>query len=156
MTLLDAEKYDEGRARRRRIAIILIVIAVVFLVWVGYHLRNYPERHAADKFFTALQKQDWDGAYAIWMNDPDWKQHPQKYPNYGYNDFYRDWGPAGEWGLIKSHTVDCSLATNSGVIVQITVNGRTEHPYLYVSKEDKTLSFSPNEIQCGNMSWLIE
>jgi hypothetical protein len=156
MTLLDAQQYDEARARRRRVRIIAAIVLVIFFAWLAYHLRNYPERHAVDKFFTALQKQDYESAYGIWWNDPDWKQHQQKYSNYPFNDFYRDWGPGGEWGLIKNHSLDCSYGTQSGVIVQTTVNQRAEHAYLYVSKSDKNLTFSPNEIQCGNLSWLIE
>jgi hypothetical protein len=156
MTLLDAQQYDVARERRRRIWIVCIIVGVLVLAWAAYHLRNYPERHAADKFFAGLQKQDYDTAYAIWFNDPHFKEHPQKYSEYPYNDFYRDWGPGGEWGLVKNHSVDCSFATNSGVIVQVTVNRRAEHAYLYVSKADKTLSFSPTEIQCGSLSWLTE
>jgi hypothetical protein len=156
MTLMDAQRFDEARARRRRTVIIVTVLAVLFLAWLGYHLRNYPERHAVDKFFTALQNKDYEGAYGIWFNDPNWRQHLQKYTTYPYSDFYRDWGPGGEWGLVQNHSVDCSLATESGVIVQVTVNHRAEHAFVYVSKVDHTLSFSPTEIQCGNMSWLIE
>src|SRR5438105_4062693 len=137
MTLLDAQQYDEARARRRRVRIIAAIVLVIFFAWLAYHLRNYPERHAVDKFFTALQKQDYESAYGIWWNDPDWKQHQQKYSNYPFNDFYRDWGPGGEWGLIKNHSLDCSYGTQSGVIVQTTVNQRAEHAYLYVSKSDK-------------------
>ena len=43
-------------------------------------------------------------------------------------------------------------ARGNGVIVQVTVNDRTEHAYVWVEKSDRTLSFSPNEIDCGN--WL--
>jgi hypothetical protein len=38
------------------------------------------------------------------------------------------------------------------VIVQVTVNQRAEHAYVWVEKSNRTLSFSPTEIQCGN--WL--
>jgi hypothetical protein len=157
MTLMDAEQYDAARARRRRVLIIAVVILVLAGAWVAYHLRDYPERSAVDKFFTALQGQKYEDAYGIWFHDPDWRQHPQKYSQYPYNDFYRDWGPGGEWGLVKSHAVDCSVATDSGAIVQVTVNQRAEHAYVYVMKSDKSLSFSPNEIQCGNwVGWLLE
>ena len=157
MTLMDAEQFDAARARRRRQLIITLVILVLLGGWAAYHFRNYPQRRAVDKFFTALEAQKYEDAYGIWFNDPDWRQHPQKYSGYAYNDFYRDWGPGGEWGLVKSHGVDCSVATDSGVIVQSTVNQRAEHPYLYVTKADKTISFSPNEVQCGNwFGWLIE
>jgi len=159
MTLLDAQQFDEQRARRRRNKIILIIVIVLIGAWIAYHFRNYPERAQVDKFFAALQKQNYEGAYGIWFRDPDWKQHQPKYSNYVYNDFYRDWGPGGEWGLIKSHSVDCSLSPSggSGVIVQVTVNQRTEHAFVWVQKSDRTLSFSPTEIECGNwLSWVTE
>ena len=156
MTLMDAQQYDEARARRRRKLIIIGIVAAIVLAWVAYHMRNYPQRHAVAQFFADLQKQDYEAAYGAWFRDPEWKQHPNEYSNYGYNDFYRDWGPGGEWGLIKTYKVDCSLTSGSGVIVQTTVNNRAEHSYLWVAS-DKTLSFSPSEIQCGNwFAWLLE
>jgi hypothetical protein len=146
MTLMDAEQPDLKRERRRTILIISGIVLILFLAWLGYHERNYGQRHAADKFFAAIQNKQYEQAYAIWKN-----------PQYAYNDFYTDWGPGGEWGLVKDYSVDCSLNTGSGVIVQVTVNGRSEHPYLWVKKEDNSLSFSPSEIQCGNwFAWLLE
>jgi hypothetical protein len=157
MTLMDANEYDASRDRKRRLLILSIVIAVIVLAWAAYHLRNYSQRHAADKFFAAIQKQDYESAYGIWQNDPGWKQHQDKYQTYSYADFFRDWGPGGEWGLVKNYSIDCSFATTSGVIVQATVNQRAQHPYLWISKKDNTLSFSPTEIQCGNwFAWLTE
>jgi hypothetical protein len=157
MTLMDAQQYDEARSRRRTKLIITGVIALLILAWVAFHFRNYPERRAADKFLTDLQQNNPEGAYGVWVQDPQWKQHPAKYSNYTYGDFYRDWGPAGDWGIIKSHRIDCSLSSGSGVVVQATVNGRAEHTYVWVDKGDKTLHFSPNEIDCGNwFGWLTE
>jgi hypothetical protein len=160
MTLLDAQQFDEARVRRRRKWILTAAVVLLFLAWVVYHLRHYPERAQVDKFFSALQKQDYESAYGIWFHDPYWKQHPPKYSkDYPYSEFYRDWGPGGEWGLIKAHSVDCSLGPSggSGVIVQVTVNHRTEHAYVWVQTSDQTLSFSPTEIECGNgLSWMIE
>lgn len=154
---MDAQQYDDTRDRRRKKLIIAGLIIVLVLGWVGYHLRNYPERHAADRFFATLQHHDIEGAYALWVKDPDWKQHQQKYSQYAYGDFLQDWGPSSEWGVIKSHEVNCSYSSGSGVIVQATVNGRAEHAYVWVDKGDKTLHFSPNEIECGNWwGWLTE
>jgi hypothetical protein len=137
----------------------LPVFVILILAWVGYHLRNYPERHAADKFFTALQKQDVQGAYGLWVKDPDWKQHPTKYSNYTFSDFFLDWGPSGQWGVIKSHSVDCSYSSGNGVLVQATVNGRAEHAYVWVYKSDKTLHGPPADVEldCGNWwGWVTE
>lgn len=154
---MDAQQYDEARARRRTKYIIIGIIAVLILAWVGYHFRDYPERRAADQFFSALQRGDVEGAYTLWLKDPNWKQHPQKYSQYSFGDFSSDWGPSGEWGIIKSHDIDCSLSSGGGVIVQATVNHRTEHAYVWVDKGDKTFHFSPNEISCGNWwGWLTE
>jgi len=159
MTLLDAQQYDPARDRRRRVWITTGIILLLILAWVAYHFRDYPERHAVSTFFAALQKQDFESAYGVWFHDPGWKMHPAKYSAYPFNDFNRDWGAGGEWGLVKSYAVDCSLSPGggSGVIVQVTVNGRTEHPYVWVEKSTRTLSFSPNEIQCGNWwAWVVE
>jgi hypothetical protein len=157
MTLLDAQQYDESRDRRRVKVLITSIIAAMFLGWVIFHLRNYPDRHAADKFFAALAKQDMEGAFGVWNNDPGWKQHADKYSKYGYAEFDQDWGPSGEWGIVKSHSIDCSYSSGSGVIVQATINGRAKHAYVWVDKSDKTLHFSPDEIDCGNWwGWMTE
>lgn len=154
---MDAQQYDEARARRRRNVIIIAVIAAIILAWVAYHLRNWPERHVADNFFSALQQQNLEAAFAVWYHDPEWKQHPDKFSKYSFGDFQQDWGPSGEWGIIKSHTIDCSYSTGTGVIVQATLNRRAEHTYVWVDKSDKTVHFSPNEIDCGNWwGWLTE
>ena len=152
MTLLDAPQPDLARERRRKKIISAAIIAVLVLGFLGWRFRYWPEEHVASRFFTDLQHKNYEGAYGVWMHDPDWKQHPGKYTNYSYSDFYRDWGPGGEWGVVKSHSVDCALGTKegTGVILQVTVNGRTEHPYLYVDKADKTMSFSPTELRCGS------
>jgi hypothetical protein len=99
-----------------------------------------------DRFFDALQQRNYETAYGIWMHDPNWKQHLDKYKEYPFNDFYRDWGPGGEWGIIKSHKIygaGTPSGGGSGVIVEVVVNGRAEHARVWVEKSDKTLSFSP-------------
>jgi hypothetical protein len=157
MTLMDAQQYDETRDRRRRNFIIAGVFIVLILGWLGYHCRHYPERRVADQLFGALQRGDVEGAYAIWVKDPNWKQHPEKHTQYAYGDFAQDWGPSGEWGIIKSYRIDCSYSSGSGVIVQATVNNRAQHAYVWVDKNDKALFVSPNDIDCGNwFGWLTE
>ena len=71
MTLLDAQQYDDSRDRRRTKIIIIAIVAGLLLAWMGYHLRNYSERHAADEFFAALQKQNLEAAFAAWNQDPN-------------------------------------------------------------------------------------
>jgi len=146
MTLLDPVPYDPARDRRRKIKIASAIVLVLILAWIAWMHRNWPEEHAVSRFFEALKQNSFETAYGIWQHDPDWKQHPEKYPNYPFKDFYRDWGPGGEWGVIHAYKVDASRSPKgggSGVIVEVVVNDRAEHARIWVQKSDKTLSFSP-------------
>ena len=109
--------------------------------------RNWPEERVVDKFFTALQHQDYETAYGIYFNDPGWREHQQKYSQYTYADFYRDWGPGGEWGLVKSHGIYGTANTKSfgggGVVVEVIVNERSEHARMFVQRSDKTMTVYP-------------
>lgn len=145
MTLLDAPRYDPAKERRRRILIGSLIVAVLVLGIFGWFYRNWPEEHVVDKFFDALQKQEFESAYGIYFHDLAWRQHPQKYARYGYSDFYQDWGPGGEWGLIKSHKIYGSATSQegTGVIVEVIVNNRAEHARMFVQKSDKTITLAP-------------
>ena len=114
MTLLDAQEIDPEKTRKRKVRIIfatvLVVIVLViglvgFMLGHGWWFRYWPEEHIVGKFFDSLQKQDFKSAYGIWMHDPQWQQHPEQHPKYPFNEFYRDWGPGGEWGTIKTQSV---------------------------------------------------
>ena len=145
MTLMDAQQFDEARARRRRNLIIVAIVGAIILIWVAYHLRNYPERHVASKFFAALAHQDIEGAYAIWYQDPNWKQHLQKYAGYNFGTFELDWGPTGEYGEIRSHRIRNALTpkNSSGVVVIAMINDRKTPLALWVEKNDRSITFLP-------------
>jgi hypothetical protein len=147
MTLLDAQPYDPAKARRRKIKITAAVLLLIFLASAGWFYRNWLETRQVDKFFDALQNKDYERAYGIYFNDPAWRQHQQKYSQYPYGDFYRDWGPGGEWGLIKSHRIYGSANTkgfgSGGVVVEVIVNERAEHARMFVQKADKTITVYP-------------
>jgi len=158
MTLLDAKELDPKIARTRKRRGIFATVAVVivlaigllgFLLGHGWWFRYWPEEHVVGKFFDALQKQDYNTAYGIWMQDPDWRQHPDRYAKYSFGDFYRDWGPGGEWGLIKTQRVfgaSTCPGGGSGVVVDVVVNDRAEHAQVWVEKSDHTLSYPPCEL----------
>ncbi len=154
MTLFEAKPYDPAQARKKRNIIIGVVLLLIVISLVWWQLRFWPEERVVDHFFDALQQQNYEQAYGIWMHDPDWKQHPDRYARYSYNDFIKDWGPGGEWGIIKSHRIDGAgvpsgysgspFAQASGVVVVVTVNERVaDKARLWVQKSDKTLGFSP-------------
>ncbi len=153
MSLMDAPEYDSRRDNRIRNLLIaagvLVVLAVVigfggFALGHGWFFSNLPAEHRVDKFFTALESKDYNTAYAIWMNDPDWQQHPQKY-DYTVQRFTEDWttySPAK--APITSHHVDISKtdgkgAFGTGVIVAVRVNG--DHKlFMWYERKDGTLT----------------
>lgn len=143
---MDAKEYDDAGARRRKIRILATVGTILVFGFLAYQLRFWPQEHLVDKFFSALQRQDYQTAYGIYRADAAWKQHEQQHADYPYNEFYRDWGPGGEWGLVKDYKIfasgECPKG-GSGVIVEVIVNNRAEHEQLYVQKSDKTFSPSP-------------
>lgn len=145
-TLFEAPPYDPQRDKRRNRIIVVVVVAVIVIAVLGYTYRNYPYERLVDRFFDALQQKNFEEAYAIWMHDPNWKQHPDAHPNYSFHDFYVDWGPGGEWGIIKEHKVVGSATPpkgGSGVVVVVKVNDRADEARIWVERKDKTLTFSP-------------
>ncbi len=147
MTLMDAREYDPRPAQRRKriITTAVLVIVVPLLVWF-FFFRYWPEQHVINKFFQAVEHQDFDAAYGIYQGDPDWKQHPDKYAAYSLNQFKLDWGPSGEYGAITSHRVDCALkpkSSSTGVVVVVTINNRAEPRSMWVESKSKSISDSP-------------
>jgi hypothetical protein len=155
MTLFEAKPYDPRQGRKRRNIIIAIAFVVLAMGLLWWQLRFWPEERVVDRFFDALQQQNFDQAYGIWMNDPNWKQHRAQYSQYSFDDFKKDWGPSGEWGIIKSHKIwaagypprghgSAPFGSPSGVVVIVQVNDRIAHKAsLWVQKSDNTLGFSP-------------
>ena len=102
---MDAKEYDEAGARRRKRLIIGIIGTLLVVGFLVYQFRYWPEQRLVEKFFDALQGKDYETAYGLYMADATWQQHPQQHSMYPYNEFYRDWGPGGEWGLIKNYKI---------------------------------------------------
>ena len=144
-SILNAPPYDPKGERRKKLIIAGIVFGVLLAGFIAYQLRNWPEERVVDRFFNALEAKDYAKAYGIWMADPNWKQHPTAHARYSFGEFYLDWGPGGEYGLINSHHIDgtANPKGGSGVVVVVTVNGRAEKARLWVEKSDKTMTFSP-------------
>jgi hypothetical protein len=161
MTLLNAPEYD-ARGERRRIGlliaagVVVLLAAVIgvggFLMGHGWFFTNLKAEHRVSSFFSALEAKDYEKAYEIWLNDPNWKQHPQKY-DYSLKRFTEDWtteSPVG--GPIVSHKVDISKtdgtgAFGTGIIVATRVNG--DHKlFMWYQKSDGTLTYpAPHELE---------
>ncbi|HKD82224.1 MAG TPA: hypothetical protein VKH81_21205 [Candidatus Angelobacter sp.] len=155
MALMDAKEYDPRPAQRRNRIIAAVVVVVIVVAAYLYLTRYDTEKKVINSFFHALEQKDFETAYGIYQGDPDWKQHPQKYPNYTINQFKLDWGPSGEYGPISSHQVDCALAppkkdfvSPSGVVVVVTINNRAEPRSMWVETKSKSITDSPVKVLC--------
>ena len=154
MTLLNAPEYDSRRDTRNRNLLIaagvLVVLTVVigmggFMLGHGWFFSNLPAEHKVGNFFSALEAKDYGKAFAIYTNDPDWQQHPEKHEDYPLQRFTEDWtteSPVG--GPIVSHHVDISKTDGtglfgSGIIVAVRVNG--DHKlFMWYERKDGTLT----------------
>ncbi|HEV7392989.1 MAG TPA: hypothetical protein VGO08_15205 [Burkholderiales bacterium] len=152
-SFLNAPQYDERGEKRRTKLVWLGIVVLLLLLGGAYWMRNWTYEHTIDKFFSRIEQQDLEGAYALYLADPAWKSHTEKYRNYPYGQFVLDWGPSGDWGPIKSHHIDCAARVGSGVIVAVTINGRPERQYMWVEKKDNTLTTAPShlQLQCGGL-----
>jgi len=155
MSLLDAPAYDPAPDRRKRNLLIgsLITILVLVLLTVGGYamghgwlFTNLPAEHRVNTFFNALEAKDYNKAFGIYNNDPDWQQHPAKYSDYPLPRFTEDWTTESPVKApITSHHVDISRTDGSGmfgtgIIVAVHVNG--DHKlFMYVIKADGTMTF---------------
>ena len=148
MTLLDAPAYNAARARRRRNYIIgalifcLLAGILLFVFW------DWPEKHRVERFFAAIEAQDYPRAFGIWNNDPNWQQHPQKYvqAGYPYGRFLTDWDKTSDFGPITSHKVTYATTMGNGVLVAVEINGRKTLLPLFVDHKSHSISFTPYDI----------
>ncbi len=148
-SLFDAPPYNPARERRRRIWIACVLCAAVLIAALLWFNRYWPEEQRTKRFFAQLQAQNFETAYGTWMNDTNWKQHPERYKRYSFDRFYQDWGPSGEWGAIHSYKIVGAVKPrrdSSGVVIGVRVNGRKELCSVRVEFKDKTLGFSPDEM----------
>jgi len=160
MTLLNAPVYDERKEKLKKtlliasgatIALLILLTLAGFLLGHGWLFTNLPAEHDVNNFFTALEAKDYNKAFAIYNNDPNWQQHPDKFKDYPLDRFTEDWtteSPAG--GPILSHHVDISKTDGSGtfgtgiiVAVRVTTSAKPgeQKLFLYYIKHDGTLTY---------------
>jgi hypothetical protein len=146
MTLMDAPRYDEAKARRNKNFTIVGIVAVLVLGLCTYWFWNWPAEHRVNNFFSAIEAGDLPEAYGIWNNDAQWQQHPQQYAHYTYGQFQVDWGISSEWGKITSHKIIMSKRTGSGTVIGLSVNNRKTLTFLWVEGKTHQIGFSPVEL----------
>jgi hypothetical protein len=154
MTLFDAPGLNENRSFRRWKLLISIFVlcglvgVAVFLYW------NVSAEHRVDRFFSAVEANDFPAAFGIWNNDPDWQVHAQRYAGYSYGRFTLDWGAAGEYGRITSHKILHSTSSyGNNTLLAVEINGRESVPLVVaVARSTHSMSFPPfNLTQMKNL-----
>lgn len=154
MTLLNAPEFNERSEKRKTgllvgsgaVALLVIVIGLGgYIMGHGWFFSLLPVEHHINVFLNTLEAKDYNKAYGIWMNDPNWQQHPQKY-DYTIQRFTEDWTTASDWGPITSHHVEISKRTGSGVIIAVKVNHSPKELFLWYEKSNGTMTYSPYEL----------
>ena len=172
MTLLDAPKYDEARARRRKIAAWSISsgVVVLFIVWwlVAGRPFDWPwhwndhlfGRLAVNRFMTDLEHNDLQGAYGVWIHDKNWDQHPQQHGSYPFARFQEDWSPASPdaeyHGGIHSFRIAAARMYGNVLLVAILING-ANHNALDLAWDPRTgqISFAPPGVRLSTVPWAV-
>lgn len=157
MTLLDAPAYNARRARlihRLSITGVVLVVLLGIGTWlwflqIPWQVWHWPADHKINKFLDAVQGGDLQKAFGIWNNDPNWQQHPQQYQPYNFAQFSKDWGPASDYGVIKSHKITVAHHAGNGVVVGVDINGGNTPIFLRVDDGTGTIGFSPIELYSG-------
>jgi hypothetical protein len=163
MTLLDAPKFDEARARRRQLilsgsATLLVVLFVGWWLVAGrpvdwpWNWNSYMAgRAAVNNFLAAVEQNDLPRAYGIWLNDKNWQQHPAQTGAYPFAKFQEDWSPNSpdnEYAPIQSHKIVLAGRYGNGVLVAVLINGRKSKALnLEFDPKTHTLTFSPPGVE---------
>jgi hypothetical protein len=159
MTLLDAPQFDAARSKRKALivqlsaAALFVLLVVYWLVasrpvdWTWNWHRYLFGRAAVNNFLGAIEVNDLNKAYGIWVNDKNWQQHPAQYSTYPFARFQGDWAPTSpdnEYGPIRSHKIALAGRYGNGLLVAVLINGRKSDA-LNLDYDPKTgqLSFAP-------------
>ncbi|HEV2197571.1 MAG TPA: hypothetical protein VGR55_18440 [Candidatus Acidoferrum sp.] len=152
MTLLDPPPDKPEKSRAMAFTAAAVTVAVIVVLWFAF--RYYPEKRAADRFFTALATGNTDLAYQLW----------KPAPSYSMKDFLADWGPEGYYGPVKSYEILKTCAPHSSNAVDVSValspfspmpqpgdeekSRKTKVVSIWVVTSDKSLSFPPGPVAC--------
>jgi hypothetical protein len=133
---------EYGQSDRRYEKIITIagytLLAAVVLgsvYWLFF--RTWREERRVGEFLALIQQQKYEEGYRMWgcsMEAPC--------PNYSYDKFLEDWGPASPLGPVQTYDVGRAYDQQSGVIILVEINGR-RIPNLWVEKSSRVIGFSP-------------
>lgn len=132
-----------------KIAVGLIVAAVVLGTFYWIFFRFHSEDHIVNKFLSDVAAGDFRGAYKMWETES----------HYTYTEFMQDWGTQGYYGPVRSFRIINTIepSNSSGVIIivhlspfrqfpsenDIAKSQRTKEVRLWVQFSDHSISYAP-------------
>jgi hypothetical protein len=135
---------DERRIRNRRI-IVWSVIGAVVAVLLGYLVfHNFREKQVVKQFLADINAHNYQAAYHEFGCTPE---HPC--PNYAFNRFMDDWGPASK--ASSSWKVASTDSCKSFLTVNVEAQG-AELQSLAVQRSDFSLGYAPAP-ECQERKW---
>jgi len=165
MTLMDAPKYDEAGALRRRRTIYITIFSLGFIVlgwwiftgapkdWPWYWNTHWRGAVTVNRFMKAVERDDLVKAYGIWLNDSQWQAHHNEPSSYNFKRFSEDWrgnGASNDFGVIKSHDITAARIYGNVLVLGVLMNGRkTGAVFLAFDPKAHTLGFSSVELYLG-------
>lgn len=134
---------DERRIRRTKL-IVFSLLGVIVLVLLGYFLfHNFREKQVAKGFVTDVNGHNYRAAYDLMCTTA----HPC--PNYDYNRFLQDWGPASK----ATAPWDISSTDSCKYFLTVNVNAPgAELQSLAVQRSDLSLGYAPAP-ECQERKW---
>src|SRR5213082_4289481 len=126
MTLLDPPPVKPEKSRAMAFTVAAVTVAVIVVLWCA--LRYYPEKRAAERFFSALAGGNTELAYQLW----------KPAPTYTMKDFLADWGPQGYYGPVKSYRIVRAKAPSGSNAVAISAEVSPFSPMPDASDTEKS------------------
>jgi hypothetical protein len=136
------EEERRGRMIKRLLAAAGSILVVLIAGYLLFH--NYPEKRVANSFLAKINAKDYHAAYDQWGCS---SQHPC--PNYDYQRFLQDWGPASK--AESSWKVSSVEGCRTFVTINVKAPG-AEQESLAVQRADKSIGFAP-ESECQEKKW---
>lgn len=163
MSLLDAPVYDERKERRKTkivlgslLGFVVLVVAFWFSAgrpvdWPWHWSYYFQANRTANNFFKALEANDLPKAYGIWQHDANWQQHSQKFEEYPFDRFQKDWAgdsPDNDYGPFHSHRIAGAVYKGNVLMLGIFINDRKSKAVnLIWDPTDHTLGFQRDDLR---------
>lgn len=134
------DQYGVGEIRRerlvKRLAMFLLVLTAAAAA-VYWYFRDYREERQVRTFLQLLREQNYQAAYELWGCTAD-----QPCPQYSFDKFLEDWGPASAHGNIAAARVGSTRSCEGGIIQTLRF-GPNDEIWLWVDRSNRNLGYAP-------------